>query len=63
MLSHFILRILFIPLELIILNVLLVYFLSHHVGPEYHTSPEIVINRTRASGVVNDGNHVMVVVE
>ena len=50
-------------LESIILNLLLVYFLSHHVGPEYHTSPEIVINRTRASGVVNDGNHVMVVVK
>ena len=50
-------------LESIILNDLLVYFLSHHVGPEYHTSPEIVINRTRASGVVNDRNHVMVVVE
>ena len=44
-------------------NHLLVNLLSHDVGPIYHASTEVVINGTRAPGLIDDGDHAIVVVQ
>ena len=43
--------------------VLLVDFLRHHVRPINHSCSEIKVNGARTARLVDDGNHVVVVVE
>ena len=41
---------------------LLVYFLGHNIRPENHSGSKIIVNCARASGIVNNGNHVVLTI-
>ena len=45
------------------LHNLLINFLSHDIRPEDHTRSKVVINCTGTSGIINNGNHVILLVQ